>query len=351
MRIWALTVAVVAAAGCARDASDTVAVHTTQFSIAVDTAWSADGAVFTRPADMVVLASGELAVLEYIPNSIVAVDPARGAVIRRLGSPGAGPGELNMPLGLQRIGDTLQTLNAGNQRIERYRTDGAVLPSRRAPLGFMLGRFAFTPDGGMLLPMAGADSTLLRVLDADGELVHRIGKPRAPFNRRYDVVAFRALAERLQVPDYYANDVLAAATPDSAYWLAFNSYPEIVALRPSGDTVAAFRLPDSVATPILLDYRERNRAEKDPRRFQQLQYFVDLRVHGPHVWALLRNPPTRDARAVVLDTAGRLVADITFTGAADVWRIAPDRASGVVYLSSANASEVYRARLPAALVR
>ena len=353
MRTRALTVAAVAvaAAGCTRDASDSAAERAIEFSVVVDTGWSADGAVFTRPADMVVHASGEVAVLEYSPASIVTVDPASGAVTRRMGGPGAGPGELNTPLGLLCIGDTLLTLNAGNQRIERDLADGTVLPSRRAPVGFGLGRFAFTADGGMLIPMAGADSTLLRVLDADGALVRRVGKPRAPFDRRWDVVAFRALADQLQVPEYYANDVLAAATPDSIYWLAFNAFPEIIALRPSGDTVAAFRLPDSVAAPILLDYRERNRAEKDPRRFQQLLYFADLRISGPYVWALLRNAPAQDARAFVLDTEGTLVADITFVGASDVWRIAPDLASGVVYLTSATASELYRARLPAALVR
>lgn len=351
MRIWVLALAGVTASGCARDASEPATARVTHLTLAVDTPWSADAAVFARPADMVVLAPGELAVLEYAPASIVRVSSATGAGITRIGGPGAGPGELSTPLGLHRIGDTLLTLNTGNQRIERYRTDGTPFPSRRAPVGFGLGRFAFAPDGGFLLPTSGADVTLLRVLDADGELVHRIGQLRAPFTRTFDVVAFRALAEQLLVPDYYANDVLAAATEDSVYWLAYNAFPEIIALRPAGDTVASFRLPDSIAAPILLDYRERNRTEKDPRRFQQLLYFADLRVHGPYVWALLRSPPTREARAVILDTSGRLVADLTFSGASDVWRIAPDLATGVIYLSSASASEVYRARLPAVLVR
>lgn len=351
MRPWARTLAVVVVSGCARDASDAASARTTQFTVPVDTPWSASSAVFTRPADMVVLASGALALLEYAPSSIVVVHPDSGAVAERIARDGSGPGELNIPIGLLRIADTLVTLNSGNHRIERYRTDGTALSARRAPVGFALGRLAFTPDGGMLQPMSGADSTLLRVLDADGELAHRVGKPRAPFTRRWDVPAFRALAEELRVPDYSANNVLAAATADSVYWLAFGAFPEIVALRASGDTVATFRLPDSIATPIRHDYRERNRVETDPRRFHQLTYFTDLRIHGPYVWALLRSPQDGDARTLVLDSAGTLVADITFVGASDVWRVAPDLASGVIYLSSASASEVYRARLPSTLGR
>lgn len=325
--------------------------RTTRFVVAVDTIANADEGVLALPADMNVLASGQLAVLEYSPSSIVILDQASGALIRRVGSPGAGPGELQTPLGLQRIGDTLLTLNAGNQRIERFLLDGTPLPSRRAPNGIAFGRFVLSPDGGMLQPTGGADVTLVRVLDSGGELVHRIGTLRATFTRTYDRSAFRALAEQLLVPDYYANDVLAAAAPDSVFWLAFNAFPEVLALRPSGDTVASFRLPDSVSVPILHDYRERNRAEVNPNRFQQLLYFADLRVHGPFVWALLRTPPTEEARAVVLNQRGELVADITFAGAKDVWRIAPDLANGVVYLSSASASEIYRAPLPTVLRR
>lgn len=319
--------------------------------LVADTLASADADAFFRPADIVLLASGELAVLEYTPSAIVVIDSSSGARSRRIGGPGKGPGELEQPLGLQLSGDTLVTLNAGNGRIERFLVDGTVLESRPAPIGAHLGRFAFNPDGGMLLPTAGADSTLLRVLAPDGTLAHRIGRPRVPFTRQYNLDAFRAQAERLEVPDYYGNDVLATMSPDSIFWLAFGAIPEVAAYNRDGSVIATFRVPDSLSTPILEDYRRRNREAGGTPRFHQLLYFADIRFDDGLVWVLLRNPPEIDARVLVLDSRGALKGDYVIAGAKDVWRIAPVRRAGWLYLSSASASEVYRVALPDSLRR
>jgi hypothetical protein len=237
-------------------------------------------------------------------------------------------------------------MNVGNARIERYLADGQILGSTRAPAGVNIGRVALNPDGGMLVPTAGGDGTLLRVLTPSGELIHRIGTPRVPHTRQFDIGAFRELAEQLEVPDYYGNDVLAAMTTDSVFWLAFGAVPELVAYASDGSLLASIRVPDSLAAPILEDYRERNREATESSRFHQLAYFADLRVAGDFVWALLRNPVDADARVLLVHRTDGLVADLVFPGARDVWRIAPDPAHRMIYLSSASASEVYRAALP-----
>jgi hypothetical protein len=335
-------------AGCAAEAP--VADRPANTLVA-DTLASADVDAFFRPADMVLLPSGQLAVLEYTPSAIVVIDTASGAVLRRIGGPGNGPGELAQPLGLQLYGDTLVTLNAGNGRIERFLVDGTVLEARKAPIGAYLGRFAFNHDAGLLVPTAGADSTLLRVLESDGTLSQRIGRPRVPFTRQYNLAAFRAQAERLEVPDYYGNDVLATMSPDSVFWLAFGATPEVSAYARDGGVVATFRMPDSLSTPILEDYRTRNREAVGTPRFHQLLYFADVRYDDELIWVLLRNPPEQDARVLVLDQRGVLKGDVVIAGAKDVWRIAPVRRAGWLYLSSASASEVYRVALPDSLRR
>ncbi|WKW11893.1 hypothetical protein Strain138_001161 [Pseudogemmatithrix spongiicola] len=334
--------------GCA---AEVPVIERTPHSLIADTLASADDGAFFRPADIVLLPSGELAVLEYTPSAIVVIDSSSGARVRRIGGPGKGPGELEQPLGLRLSGDTLVTLNAGNGRVERFLVDGTVLESRPAPIGAHLGRFAFNPDGGMLLPTAGADSTLLRVLAPNGTLSHRTGRPRVPFTRQYNLDAFRAQAERLEVPDYYGNDVLAAMSPDSVFWLAFGAIPEVAAYHRDGSVVATFRLPDSLSTPILEDYRTRNREAAGTLRFHQLSFFADIRFDDALVWVLLRNPPDLDARVLVLDQLGALKGNYVIAGAKDVWRIAPARRAGWLYLSSATTSEVYRVALPDSLRR
>ena len=319
--------------------------------LVVDTVAAADQGLFFRPADMVLTPSGQLAVLEYTPSSIVVVEPSTGALERRIGDPGKGPGQLITPLGLELVGDTLVTLNVGNGRIERFLTDGKSLGSSPAPEGMALGRVALNPDGGILAPTAGADSTLLRVLTPSGAFAFAVGEPRAPFNREYDLGVFRQLAAQSKVPDYYANDVLAAMSPDSLFWLAFASVPEIAAYGRDGKRKVVVRLQDSAAAPILDDYRRRNREESQPPRFHPLLYFADIHVVGNMVWALVRNPPEVDARVIVADASGRVVADLVFAGAKDVWRITPALSDGVIYLSSASSSEIYRASLPKPLHR
>ena len=319
--------------------------------LVVDTVASADDGVFFRPADMVMLPSAQLAVLEYTPSSIIVIDPSTGALVRRIGEPGKGPGQLLTPLGLQLVGDTLVTLNVGNGRIERFLSEGKSLGSSPAPDGIALGRFVLNPDGGILAPTAGAEGTLLRVLTPSGAVAHTIGQPVVGFNREYDLGAFRQLAAQSKVLPYYANDVLAAMTADSLFWLAFASVPELALYERDGKRRAVVRLPDSAAAPILDEYRRRNQEESQTPRFHPLLYFADVRVVGNMAWALLKSPPDVDARVLVADSSGRVVADLVFAGAKDVWRIAPDLSRGKIYLSSASASEIYSATLPKALVR
>ena len=99
---------------CARRVGPATA-RATHFTIAVDTPRSAD-AVFTRPAVWSCWrrrAGGP----EYAPASIVRVSSASDAGITASG-PALVPASSARP-GLHRLGDTLLTLNAGNQRIER----------------------------------------------------------------------------------------------------------------------------------------------------------------------------------------------------------------------------------------
>lgn len=347
-RLQFLLVAAIAALGCGREIP---AARQTTIVLAADTLASAEAGAFFRPADMVLLPSGEIAVLEYTPSAIVVIDSSTGAVARSIGQPGQGPGQLAQPLGLQLIGDTLATLNVGNGRIERFLTDGTLLDSRAAPISPQPVRFVLNPDGGMLVPTAGEDSTLLHVIAPDWTLIHRIGKPRVPFTRQYDRDAFRVQAERLEVPDYYGNDVLAAMSPDSVFWLAFAATPEVTAFAKDGNVIAEWRLPDSLSMPILEQYRERNREATDTPRFHPLLYFADIRHDDELIWVLLRNSPEEDARVVVLDQLGTMLGDLVIAGAKDAWRIAPARRAGWLYLSSASASEVYRVALPGPLRR
>jgi len=90
---------------------------------------------FRQPTDVAVDARGRIYVLDGL-NGRVAVFDERGAYLRDLGTPGHGPGQLYMPvgLGLSPAGDVF-VADSGNHRIQVFSPDGAFLRSFRLKNG------------------------------------------------------------------------------------------------------------------------------------------------------------------------------------------------------------------------
>ena len=104
------------------------------------------------------------------PHHRIVVTGPEGVVLRTIGVPGSGAGELHYPYGLMQLSDgSLLVSEFGNNRVQRFSREGE-------PLGH-LGRFG-AAEGELRYPwgVAGAGGAIF-VLDSGNNRVHRIRRP------------------------------------------------------------------------------------------------------------------------------------------------------------------------------
>jgi hypothetical protein len=82
---------------------------------------------FSRIGGVQVAADGTVFVLEAQDRQVRVYD-AQGRLLRRMGGPGSGPGEMQSPSGFQLLGDTVLVQEmVGNRRVTLYGRDGELL--------------------------------------------------------------------------------------------------------------------------------------------------------------------------------------------------------------------------------
>ena len=339
-----LTLLLAATSACGRAPSASPADVVTL--VAVDTLVTAESGILTKPADMVVGANGDLFVLDYGGPDIVRLSANADSVLGRLGGPGAGPGQLRLPLGLAIRGDTVLTTNVGNGRFERLLITGEALPSRPAPPEAYTGRLALNPDGGFVLPTNGADSALARLFDADGRRGAGMGTPVAPFVPGFDPARDRATIFRGEIPDLHRNGVVAVLGPDSTVWVAMNADSVIVHFDARGQLLGRTALTHPAFAAIRTWMVERNRRDSTQMRVYPLLHFVDIKAEGGRLWAVLNMPPGEPSLVVRVGPTGLVERWFTLPGVTDVWRLQVVPQRHALLLSSAESATLFRVAVP-----
>ena len=97
---------------------------------------------------------GLLYVLERAEREVRVYD--NGALVRRFGRGGSGPGEFQMPIGMGLLGDTVWVMDWGNQRISLFNRNGSYINAYSTPsimleprpgINIMLRAAGLAPDG------------------------------------------------------------------------------------------------------------------------------------------------------------------------------------------------------------
>jgi len=137
------------------------------------------------PQHVLVDGRGGFAVLNA-QEAYVAQFDGNGRLVRKLGRKGGGPGELQFPLAVS--SDSLGQVwvfDVTKRALVGYGPSGAALPEVSARGRGLLQRFAWLPDGAVLLERTRADTTvLLRVHGPDTAVVARmVGETARPVDR------------------------------------------------------------------------------------------------------------------------------------------------------------------------
>lgn len=266
----------------------TVAVHNPERGTwSPQTAWRAveelrigraDGGgpdVFAFPAALEVDALGRLYVLDG-QGADVRVFGMDGRHVRTFGRQGAGPGELNQPVGMAVAPDgALWVVDTGNGRFSVFDTTGAPRTTVRRASGLTMmpwpGRFdrqgrlwdvTMGPSG-----MAGPPA-LLRVDPASGG-VQRVALPA--FTPAQFSAESRSVSVAAPVP--YAPQLAWALDADGRVWSGVTDRYRLRLHDPAGDTL---RIVERAASPVEVASAERDSVPAQLRWFTDQGGRVDL---------------------------------------------------------------------------
>lgn len=333
---------VVAVLGCRQPT--TLAIQDLTLAVA-DTLVSATDTTLGRPTELTVDERGLLYVTDIGRNTLVVLDSS-GALIRRIGRSGSGPGEFEGPRSVRVARDTIRLLDGGNGRIMVFATDGAPVRVSDASPATLSGAVVFAADGGGVVTLNGRDSALARRFDPAGANGAAVGQPVVPATATWD---FRAIKQQIWdggVPVEIRNGALPALAPDGSLWLLLQT--EGVARKYSAadslEVEVAFTEPEFAS--IRADFFARNRADSSEFRFQTLAYFAAARVVGADLWVLVRSPVEAGGLIVVLGADGQVRRRFRMPAAMGVrgFDLSPDRRT--LYLLAYDDGVILRARLP-----
>ncbi|MEX2283189.1 MAG: 6-bladed beta-propeller [Gemmatimonadota bacterium] len=202
---------------------------------------------FTRVGAIAEDRHGSVYVLDAAERQ-VRVFGADGRMIRRIGRAGAGPGEFDLPVEIDVIGDTLSVFDMGSRRITLFSTGGDVLgvvPTKGVPI--KVGDSAPVSVAPRRLRSDGKFNSTVRIASRHGALPDSLLVPELLFNTRGEVT-------------------------DTIRWRMFypDKWPEIP-LRNNG-TVSLTNIPDRGAPLFLAGERRRVVVERKPAQSRGPDY-------------------------------------------------------------------------------
>lgn len=284
--------------------------------------FGAIGAVEVDPA-------GRIYVLELQATEIRVFDAA-GNHVRTMGRQGAGPGELNQPVGLQwdRQG-RLWTVDQANARFSVFDTTGAFVTSHRKGGGLFSWQWdgGITRDGRLLaagMRMVGEGSGLRsagRVLIEYDSLVQPVDTFEIP---QYDAPVFehRTANSRTMMNVPFAPSLAWLVDKDGYYWAGVSDRYHLARVSMRGDTV---RVVEREWTPAPVTAAERDVKIEELKGFRDAGGKPDLsRIPSQkpafhrivaddrnHLWVAPQLAEAEDGRVFdVFDAEGRYLGPV-----------------------------------------
>jgi hypothetical protein len=265
------------------------------------------GKQLNRPSDFIITRKNEIVVSDSKDNCIVILG-AKGDLIKRIGTLGQGPGELNRPGKIGLFNSSLIVADNGNSRIQILSMSGEYVKSYSFPGASLLALGAniwFSKEGDYYYSTEGINSENLilrcaingKKLAGYGDIY---GKKTSFLNMGTDLV------KKGKIPDWYKNRVIPAVASDGSVYCIHRSLPIIKKYAAGGELIWARNLDLPEFERIRLNWINANK-EAPPQGSYSLEYWadVDLDEEG-NVYSLVRW--VQRMTVCVINTRGEMAA-------------------------------------------
>ena len=289
----------------------------------VDTLISAESALVASAVDLDVGPAGNIYLADWRANQIVRLD--RWGRTTTLGRGGQGPGEFQRPSVVRVTDDGIVVVDAGNLRIQRLRSDGALVSTTEAPRLVLQSTSHLLADGTMLIGTNGSDSCLATVFSPEGMELRRIGVPIVQPPEISDFYAMNEKIDRGEIPDDLRNQALVAASETGVAWIALVWDGLIQRYGEGGNLEWSLQIAEPEMDAIRARFFQRNAEDSDPNRLISLAYFRDVFPEGERLWVLMDSQESDSALVLVIDADGSILQRIEIPGAGGRGRLAVDR--------------------------
>jgi len=317
----------------------------TTAGLQVDTIATTLTVPFQALAGGTILPDGRVALADAAAGQVWLLAPDGGPPAT-LGQPGSGPGQLNLPRGVALYGDTIAVLNAGNRRIELFGLDGATLGSRDLAPDLLTSPVELLANGQMLSTTLGRDSSLARVVRADGAILQRYGTALASSPDNLNPATLLATIRAGEVPEVFRNVVLPVGAPSGDVWLVLHTEGLIRRFDPSGTMAAEAVLPEEEVAPLRAEFFRANADEANSGRLVAYLIASAGVADATGAWFLLAPGPASASVLLQIGNDGQMGERLVVKEGAGARLLLRDTASGTFYLINQEAGVVVRVRRP-----
>lgn len=271
-----------------------------------------DEGVFARPREIALDRDGRVHVLDRSDRRVVVIDQD-GAVVRTIGGPGEGPGELADPMFLD-VGEEgrVRIFDLGRGALTDYAPDGGLLEERRIELQGPPTYLSFGSDG--LIAYWSI------VVPAQGGLIalHDPGRGESSFigavvsDEPLDQGTFLSQLHARELPGFLRNAAVPVMHPDGSLWVILQT--EGVLARYARDGTERSRTRVRLPTMPLVEeeYFRWYATVESPQVLRFLNHVEAAIMVRDRLWVLW-NVPTGHQRLVTIhDDAGDVAARLLF---------------------------------------
>ncbi|MEO5825688.1 MAG: 6-bladed beta-propeller [Gemmatimonadales bacterium] len=317
----------------------------THVLLSADTVLTAGDESIGRPLDITVDTAGRIIVADMVLNQLIVLD-TNGAVTKRLGREGAGPGEFRIPRSLFVAGDTVHLVDALNQRLMAFHLGTGGARTYAATPGVGNAAVSFNASGDAMMARSGRLGALAQRLDPDGVMGRMLGALKVPESMTWDFAQIKADLTAGRVAEVLRNTSYPVLADDGSAWVILLVDGVIERYTPHDSLRWSAALDDSLISRLRDGLYALNRADTTPGRFVFPSVVTAAQSICGDLWVLLREPDDRPATLLVFADDGALERRITVNGAHAARAFSVDPKRRRIWLLDTSEGTLLRAALP-----
>lgn len=309
-----------------------------------DTVLQSSNALVGAPVELTVGTDGALYITDGAQAQVLVTD-STGAILRRIGRRGQGPGEMQQPRDVFAFGDTVRVGDAAGDQVHVFTSAGDYVRSIHGFWGLAIAQLAIGPDGGGVAAQHGRQGAPAVRFAPDGTPGDTLGHADPPLQLGFD---FRALKHDLlegKVPAALLTYTSPAVAPDGSAWVSYVVAGRIERYSDRDSLLWSAALPDSLLTRLRATLVEGTRRDTTPAGIMFPSVIAVTRPVGDTLWLLLHGERRGLTTIARLSPEGDWLPPIHVTGAGEIGSFAVDPTQRWLYLLDRGEGTVVRVRL------